>query len=137
MDCVFCKIARGEIPSEKIFEDEHTFAFLDISPNNHGHTLVVPKEHFKNILDISPHAFARVADTVWKIAGAVKAGVNADGLNITMNNEQCAGQIVFHAHMHIIPRYINDGLKVWHRKRPYKSESAMKEVGEKIRKHLQ
>lgn len=135
MDCIFCKIAAGEIPSEKIYEDEHTFAFLDISPNNHGHTLVVPKEHFRNILDISPEAFAHTTETVRRVAGAVKAGVNAAGLNITMNNEPCAGQIVFHAHMHVIPRHETDGLKVWNKKIQYK-EGEMEAVGEKIRKHL-
>jgi len=134
-NCIFCKIARGEIPSEKIYEDRHTFAFLDISPNNHGHTLVVPKEHYRNILDIPPGAYSRVAETVRRVAGAVHKGMQAGGLNIAMNNEPCAGQIVFHAHMHIIPRHEQDGLKVWHRKRPYK-DGEMEAVGELIRRHL-
>lgn len=133
--CLFCKIAAKETSSEYVYEDEHTFAFLDIHPNNHGHTLVVPKQHFRNILDIEDGVFLRLMQTVKKISKAVKTAVSADGFNITMNNEPAAGQIVFHAHVHIIPRYKTDGLKVWHRKVPYK-DAEIREVGEKIRKCL-
>ena len=134
-DCLFCKIAKREIPSEVIFEDAHSFAFLDISPNNHGHTLVIPKEHSRNIFDISPENFLPIAETARKIARAVKAGVNADGVNIAMNNEPCAGQIIFHTHLLIIPRHQGDGLRVWTKKVPYR-DGEMQVVGEKIRREL-
>ncbi len=132
MDCIFCKIISGEIPAAKIYEDENTLAFLDASPNNHGHTLVVPKTHAKNILDVSEDALARMMPAVKKVSKAVFEGMGAAGLNITMNNEPPAGQVIFHLHIHIIPRFHGDGLKVWTRKIPYKS-GEMEEVAEKIR----
>ncbi len=112
-DCLFCKIIAGEIPAEKIYEDEKTFAFLDINPVNPGHTLVIPKEHSKNILDISSESLARVMETVRKLSPAIKTGVSAEGINIHINNEQVAGQVVFHTHVHILPRFSDDGHRLW------------------------
>ncbi|MBI2121007.1 MAG: HIT family protein [Parcubacteria group bacterium] len=134
-DCIFCKIVAGEIPSAKIYEDEHALAFLDANPNNHGHTLVVPKTHAKNILDISGDALAQTMPTLKKVSRAVFDGMGAAGLNITMNNERPAGQVIFHLHIHIIPRFEGDGLKVWTRKMPYK-DGEMEMVAEKIKKAL-
>lgn len=131
-DCIFCKIVAGEIPSATIYEDDHTLAFLDANPNNHGHTLVVPKTHAKNILDISEDSLSRMMPAVKKVSKAVFEGVGAVGLNITMNNERPAGQVIFHLHIHIIPRFEGDGLKVWTRKTPYKN-GEMAQVAEKIR----
>lgn len=134
-DCIFCKIIIGEIPAAKIYEDEYASAFLDANPNNHGHTLVVPKTHAKNILDVSEDTLARMMPAVKKVSKAVFEGMGAAGLNITMNNERAAGQVIFHLHIHIIPRFEGDGLKVWTRKTPYKS-GEMEQVAEKIKKAL-
>ncbi|MFA6339120.1 MAG: HIT family protein [Candidatus Paceibacterota bacterium] len=112
-DCIFCKIIKGEIPSQKVYEDEETCAFLDIRPTNVGHTLVVPKKHTGDIFTIPEETLCSVIRTAKKICKAVKIGVNADGINIIMNNEAAAGQLVFHSHLHIIPRFLTDGLKHW------------------------
>ena len=112
-NCIFCKIVKGEIPCSKIYEDEHTLAFLDIMPINKGHTLVIPKKHYKNIFDIPEEELCEVMKAVKKIAPAIQDAANADGVNITSNNEEAAGQVVMHSHTHIIPRFKDDGLKHW------------------------
>jgi histidine triad (HIT) family protein len=129
-DCLFCKIIRGEIPSEKIFEDEHTYAFLDIHPINKGHTLVIPKMHAENIHDISSENFCTLMETVRRLALVVKDAMSADGINIGINNGKAAGQLVFHAHAHIIPRFTGDGFLHWHGE-PYK-EGEIKSIKEAI-----
>lgn len=106
-DCLFCKIIKGEEPSDKVYEDEHTMAFLTLHPDTPGHTLVIPKDHFVNIYGIADEALARTILSVKKVSLAIKNGLEADGINLAMNNESPAGQIIFHAHIHIIPRYIN------------------------------
>src|SRR3989344_7621350 len=118
-DCIFCKIVRGEIPSQRIYEDADTFAFLDIHPVNPGHSLVVPKKHSENLYDMDDHVLAAVMRSVQKVARAVKSAVQADGVNLGMNNEEAAGQIIFHPHFHVIPRFKEDGYKHWG-KRSYK-----------------
>ena len=112
MDCIFCKIIKGELPSYKVYEDGSTIAFLDIRPVNAGHTLVVPKKHSQNIFDIAPEDWRAVSETVRKLAIAIEKGTNADGVNIAMNNREHAGQIVPHPHVHIIPRFKGDGFKL-------------------------
>lgn len=134
-DCIFCKIVAGEIPAAKIYEDEYASAFLDANPNNHGHTLVVPKTHAKNILDVPEDALVRMMPALKKVSKAVFEGMGAAGLNITMNNERPAGQVVFHLHIHIIPRFEGDGLKVWTKKTPYKM-GEMEQVAERIKNAL-
>jgi len=131
-DCIFCKIVSGVIPEAKIYEDENALAFLDANPNNHGHTLVVPKIHAKNILDVTEDTLSGIMPAVKKVSKAVFEGMSAAGLNITINNERPAGQVIFHLHIHIIPRFTDDGLKVWTRKTPYKN-GEMELVAEKIR----
>jgi histidine triad (HIT) family protein len=111
-DCIFCKIVRGELPSHKVYEDEKTLAFLDIRPVNAGHTLVVPKAHSENIFNIAPTDWLAVAEVVRMLAIAIEKGVGADGVNIAMNNREHAGQVVHHPHVHIIPRFKGDGLKL-------------------------
>ena len=130
-DCLFCKIIDGEIESEKIYEDEYTFAFLDINPLHPGHTLVVPKEHSRNILEISDESYRAVASTAKKIAEAIKEGLLCDGVNVHMNNESSAGQVIFHTHVHVIPRYSNDGFLPWHKTTYSKEEIEL--AGEKIK----
>ena len=111
MDCIFCKIVNGEIPAQKVYENSSTIAFLDIRPISRGHTLVIPKLHAQNLFELSDEALATTMSAVKKIAIALRK--MADGINIGMNNERVAGQVVDHAHVHVIPRYHNDGLKHW------------------------
>lgn len=112
-DCIFCKIVKGEIPCQKIYEDKDVLAFLDIAPVNKGHTLVVPKHHSVNLLDMPEKDVVACAHVLQKVARAVKEGMKAEGVNLGMNNEKAAGQFVFHSHFHIIPRFSHDGLKHW------------------------
>ena len=102
---IFAKILRGEIPCTKVYEDDHTIAFMDIMPQADGHTLVVPKAPSVNFLDADAGTFAPLFSTVQKIARAVKTGLGADGVVITQFNEAAAGQTVFHLHVHVIPRW--------------------------------
>lgn len=134
-DCLFCKIiAKGEVPSTEVYEDADTYAFLDINPNNPGHTLVVPKAHYTNLYDISDDALCAVMKTVRKIALSIKKAVGATGVNIAMNNERDAGQIIDHAHIHIIPRFKDDGFRHWPGT-PYK-DGEIEKVARKIRAEL-
>ncbi|MBI4257467.1 MAG: HIT family protein [Thaumarchaeota archaeon] len=113
MDCVFCKIIEGKIPANKVYENGQSIAFLDINPVNKGHTLVVPKQHFVDLFAVPQPVLHDMIDAVQKVAQAVKNGVHAEGINIGMNNGGAAGQVVFHAHMHVIPRSGDDGLRHW------------------------
>jgi histidine triad (HIT) family protein len=110
-DCLFCKIVAGEIPSQKVYEDDNVYAFLDINPVHIGHTLVVPKKHSEDILSIDANAWGAVCERVHQLAPAVKKATGADGINIIMNNKKSAGQLIDHAHVHIIPRFKDDGMK--------------------------
>jgi histidine triad (HIT) family protein len=106
----FAKILRGEFPSYKVYEDEHTLAFLDIMPRCVGHTLVIPKAQARNILDISPEDFAHVARVAQEIARAAMTAFDADGVTIQQFSEPASGQVVFHLHMHVMPRHEGVGL---------------------------
>jgi histidine triad (HIT) family protein len=110
MDTLFLKIISGEIPSAKVYEDEATFAFLDIRPIHKGHILVIPKKHCRNTFDMDEDTQSALIHTSAHVARALKEAVNADGINIIMNNEGAAGQEVFHAHFHIIPRFTGDNV---------------------------
>lgn len=125
MDCIFCKIIRGDIPSNKVFEDDQILAFLDIQPISRGHTLVIPKKHSDNILQTDEETLATTVKSAQKIAAAVMKATGADGFNLTVSSGAIAGQTVFHLHFHIIPRFSNDGLKSWPR-----SESEMESLEE-------
>ncbi|MBL1434183.1 HIT family protein [Candidatus Wolfebacteria bacterium] len=112
-DTIFEKILKGEIPAHKVYENEYTFAFLDIAPINKGHTLVIPKLPTRNILSVDQKTFGHVMETVRFLAPKIKEATGADGINIGINNEPAAGQVVFHLHVHIMPRFIGDGKKLW------------------------
>ncbi|USK34674.1 HIT family protein [Bacillus sp. F19] len=103
--CIFCKIVNGEIPSAKVFENEHVVAFLDISQVTKGHTLVIPKVHKENIYELTPDIARNVFEAVPKIANSIKKQFEPIGMNILNNNGEKAGQSVFHYHIHLIPRY--------------------------------
>ena len=107
-DCIFCKIIAGEIPSSKVYEDEQILAFLDISQVTPGHTLVVPKEHFRNMLEMDGEAAGQLFACIPTIARKVMKATDAKGMNIINNNEEIAGQTVFHTHVHLAPRYTED-----------------------------
>lgn len=128
---LFKKIIAGEIPCEKIYEDDHAFAFLDITPVNPGHTLVVPKVWSENLLDTDPEILGHVIKAVQKVAQAVIKATGAKGINIHQNNGETAGQKVFHLHFHVIPRHDGDGYELWHGKGA--DASALKEMGERLR----
>ena len=108
-DCLFWKIIKGEIPAKKVYEDSNSFAFLDINPRNPGHTLVIPKKHYETIFDIPSSEAGKLFESVRKIAGMVKNGMNAHGINISQSNGKAAGQIVSHLHVHVIPRFVTEG----------------------------
>lgn len=130
-DCIFCKIVRKEIPSENfVYENDKIVAFLDIAPCSPGHTLVVPKEHHVDMLDTPDDVLADIMSRTKKIAAAVVKGVGAQGFNCIFNTKPAAGQVIFHTHMHIIPRFTNDGLKHWPDTHPTKEE--LKKVKEQI-----
>ena len=133
-DCLFCKIVAGEIPATKVYEDKNTLAFLDINPVNPGHTLIIPKKHSRNIFDIEKEDLVNVTNNIQKIAKAIKKGLNPDGINIISNNEPAAGQVIFHTHTHIVPRFTGDGFKHW-QGTPYKNNET-EEVAEKIKEAL-
>ncbi|MCR4284237.1 MAG: HIT family protein [Parcubacteria group bacterium] len=133
-DCIFCKIIKGEIPADKIYEDDNFLAFLDITPINLGHALLIPKNHYKDLFEIPDDTLCKIGPVIKKVAGAVKEGTKADGINIGMNNGRAAGQIVFHAHIHIMPRFSDDGYKLWHGKEYDKDTS--KKTAKEIRKFI-
>jgi len=111
--CIFCKIIKGEIPSYKIYEDEHTYAFLDIADDVEGHTLVIPKHHCENSLDAPEEVLQRVISTVQKVSNHYVDNCGYTGVNILNANGTDAEQSVFHLHYHILPRRKNDGKKIW------------------------
>ena len=102
---IFAKILRGEIPSHKVYEDEHALAFMDVMPQGTGHTLVIPKAPSRNILDADPETLSRVIPVVQKVAVAAKEAFEADGVTVIQFNEPAAGQSVYHLHFHVIPRF--------------------------------
>ena len=107
-DCIFCKIAAGEIPSRKIYEDSDLIAIMDLNPTSKGHSLIIPKEHCTNIYDIDEDIAAKVMKTAKKLATKMTVALNCDGFNLLQNNGETAGQTMFHFHMHLIPRYEGD-----------------------------
>ena len=108
-NCIFCRIANGEIPSRTIYEDDQFRVILDNGPATRGHALVLPKEHYANLYEIPAETLAAAAGVVKKVAAMEKEKLGADGMNIVQNNGLTAGQTVMHFHIHIIPRYENDG----------------------------
>ncbi len=112
-ECIFCKIVRGDIPSYKIYEDDKVSAFLDIMPVNKGHVLVVPREHYENMIDAPSEVLCNIMAVIKKIIPAILKSVDAKGFNLGMNNGEIAGQAVPHLHFHIMPRFSNDGHRLF------------------------
>ncbi len=110
MDCLFCKIVNAEMPAYKLYEDERTLAFLDIFPGTLGHCLVIPKAHAENLFDLEPADRDAVMATAQRVAGAIRNELGAEGLNLHQSNGKVAGQMIFHFHIHLLPRWADDGL---------------------------
>jgi histidine triad (HIT) family protein len=111
-DCIFCKIVAGEIPAQIVDEDEHTLAFMDIAPATRGHALVIPKVHTNDLWEIDEEQFAAVARAAHRLAQKVKQRLDPDGVNLINSCRPEAWQTVFHLHVHVIPRYSGDPLKL-------------------------
>ncbi|PIR93008.1 HIT family protein [Candidatus Falkowbacteria bacterium CG10_big_fil_rev_8_21_14_0_10_43_10] len=131
-DCVFCKIIKGELPSYKVYEDDLIMAFLDINPINKGHTLVVPKEHYKSTLETPDDLVKHLAVITNKISRAVLKATGARACNIGINNGAESGQIIFHTHWHIMPRFAGDGYELWKGKDTTYGEGEIESVAKKI-----
>ncbi|RJQ15703.1 HIT family protein [Candidatus Woesearchaeota archaeon] len=134
MNCIFCKIIKKEIPCNLLYEDESCFVFLDIKPITKGHTLVVPKKHSENLLDIEEKDVLHCMNLIKKLGPKIMKAMKADGFNVGQNNFSAAGQTVMHTHFHIIPRYKNDGLKNWQNKDT--SADALLQAEKEIKKAL-
>ena len=111
-NCIFCKIANGEIPSATLFEDEDFRVILDLAPASKGHALIIPKMHYRNLYDLDKNLAGKVLIIAQEIAQRLKEGLGCTGVNIVQNNEASAGQTVFHFHVHLIPRMEGDGVGV-------------------------
>ena len=134
-DCIFCTIVAGEIPAEKVFENDKVLAFLSIAPINPGHALVIPKAHHENLVDTEDGLLCEIILTVKKLAPVIVKAMGADGYNLGVNSGAAAGQIVFHTHFHIIPRFSGDNYINPREKKPYE-DGKMEKAGEKIRGQL-
>jgi histidine triad (HIT) family protein len=133
--CIFCKIVRKEAPASIIYEDDKALAFLDIRPLNEGHTLVIPREHYETVYDMSEDLVAHVFKLVKRLAVAVRAATKADGITIIQQNGHAAGQEVFHMHVHVVPRY--EGQKLPHfRDVPNASREQLEHAAEVIRTYF-
>ncbi len=111
-DCIFCKIARGEIPSATLYEDDSFRAILDLNPASKGHTLILPKIHAPNLFELPDETAEKALVVAKKIGARLQEGLHADGLNLVQNNGEAAGQTVNHFHIHLIPRYADDTVNV-------------------------
>ena len=129
-NCIFCKIAAGEIPSNTIYEDDSFRVILDLGPATKGHALVLPKNHYADLYEIPEDVLADAAKVAKKVAGTMKEKLSCDGLNLVQNNGEAAGQTVMHFHLHIIPRYTDDGQHIlWKPTSPTPEElSAIKDT---------
>ena len=110
--CIFCKIANGEIPAATLYEDEDFRVILDLGPASKGHALILPKEHAANLFELPDEIGAKVLKVAKNVGGRLQQGLGAAGLNVVQNNGEAAGQTVFHFHVHLIPRYTDDNVRV-------------------------
>jgi histidine triad (HIT) family protein len=112
-DCIFCRIVAGQLPAARVLETPEVLAFLDIAPVNYGHTLIIPKRHYQTFLDLPDELWKEMGQVSRRVAQALRTTLFAQGFNLGMNNFEAAGQVVFHAHLHVIPRYHRDGLHLF------------------------
>ena len=130
-NCIFCKIAAGELPANKVYEDEYVVAFLDIAPITRGHTLIIPKNHHESLTTVEPEVMQAMMSTAALIGKSLMRVLDYDGFNLHLSNGQCAGQIVPHCHLHVVPRIGTDGFSWGWRSLDYK-EGEAEEIAEKI-----
>ncbi len=128
---MFCNIAAGKVASMKVYEDNQFVAFFDLYPANKGHVLVAPKRHAETLMDLTEEEMAGIALLSQRVAGALKKALNCDGTNLLQNNGEAAGQLIFHAHFHVIPRFKDDGLQLKWPRNLY-SEGEMEQYKNKI-----
>ena len=134
-DCVFCRIVAGQIPSTKVFEDEHTLAFMDIGQVNPGHVLVTVKKHAANLFELDDAQAAASARTAARVAKAIESAFKPEGMSVYQANGRAAGQTVFHYHVHLLPRHAGDGMELtWPVKNP--SRENLEVHAAKIREKL-
>lgn len=131
-NCLFCKIISGEIPSLKVYEDENSLAFLDISPFTKGHSIVVPKNHYISLLEFPEEKMQECLSAVKKVAIKLKTKLEADGINIMQNNYKAAGQEINHLHFHVIPRWKNDKAFPLRIEKKERSKEELSEILKKI-----
>ncbi len=134
--CIFCKIIKNEISSHKVYEDDKVLAFLDINPTNPGHILLISKEHYENTIKTPEELLQYMITVVKKIAPAIIKGVGAKAWNLIVNNGADAGQVVFHTHWHIIPRFKDDGHKPFSGEHYKYQEGEIEKIIEKIKENL-
>jgi histidine triad (HIT) family protein len=133
-DCIFCRIAAGAVPAVKVLETPEVLAFLDLAPVNYGHTLVIPRRHYQDLLDLPDELWSAMGQVSRRVAQALRTAFQAQGFNLGMNNFAAAGQVVFHAHIHVIPRYFTDGLRLFPQESYRPGE--MEKTGEQLRRTL-
>lgn len=136
MDCIFCKIINGDIPGEKVYEDDEVLAIMDINPANKGHVLVIPREHYEKYTDLPDDLAGKIAKVTKKVANGVLKTTGAEGFNILNNNSKVAGQLVGHVHFHVIPRYENDGINIELTNKEYEDEE-LPEYAKKIKDNME
>jgi histidine triad (HIT) family protein len=134
-ECVFCAIIEGRAPAEVVFENEETLAFMDINPANPGHTLVIPKRHVRNVYELDEETAAAVMKVTVGVARAIKRALQPDGMNLVQSNERAGGQEIFHFHIHIVPRWYGDGLRLA-RPPEVRRTMAIKEAAARIRREM-
>jgi histidine triad (HIT) family protein len=134
-DCIFCKIANGEIPSASPYENEEFKVILDVAPANRGHALILPKEHFDNVFEIEPETAGRIFAFATKLAKAIKEETGCDGMNLLQNNGEVAGQTVNHFHLHLVPRFKGDAVTMTWKQGEADAEDNVK-LAENIAKRL-
>lgn len=125
-NCIFCKLANGDIPTHTVYEDDYLRAIMDASPANKGHVIILPKSHAANIFELEDVYVEKTFVLAKKIAIALKKLLNCDGINVLQNNEAAAGQTVFHFHVHVIPRYNKDNCKITWTQENYETGEAAK-----------
>jgi histidine triad (HIT) family protein len=135
MDCIFCAIVKGRAPAETIFEDEETLAFMDINPANPGHTLVIPKRHVRDVYELDDETAAVVMKATARVARAIKTALQPDWMNLVQSNERAGGQEIFHVHVHVIPRWYGDGLRLA-RPSEVRRTMSIEEAAAKIRREV-
>ena len=130
-DCIFCKIVAGEIPAQRVDEDEHTVAFMDLNPWTRGHALVVPRAHSRNLYEVGDEDLAHTVQAAKRLAGRMRDRLGCDGVNLINSCEPAAWQTVFHLHVHVIPRYEDDPLSL-----PTKPKEAERDELERVAEEL-